>query len=728
MKKDIYVYDLETYPNFFLYSFKSLTTGKVIHFEISDRKNEFYELKEFLLSGKIKYLVGFNNLSFDYPVMHKTVILPRRPLSLKQMYRIVTDEVLGQKYSAIKDKQIRVPQVDLYKIWHYDNINKATSLKWIEFALRLENIEDLPYTPGTMLTDEQKDVVISYCENDLTATEEFLHKSIKHITLRKTFTQLERLPCMNYSEIMLSKQILLKKLSKEAMMDKWILNRQRSIRKEVKIDEIIFDYIQFKHSENQKVMDIFRSKVWKYDIDQEKALESIKFTTQYKNVTREYAEGGLHSFGKPGIYYSNKDYVLVDVDFASYYPHLTFKNGLHPEHIDSKVFNEIYEGFYHERKKYPKSDPRNYVLKIVLNGTYGLSKDKYSFLYDPKWQLAICINGQLLLTLLTERVYEACEKPVQIIFENTDGAMYRIHRSDFDNLTRACHEVEEICRIPLETQICQKIIARDVNNYINIIDDDNIKFKGAFEIDRDFHKNHSKRVVPIALANYYVHGVPVGRTIKNHLAGIDYPFAKNHGILDFCLGAKMKGQNKLYARIEKSNMTAFSEEDKKEIARNNGWYEWHGGSWMKEGMSDRSATTLDYAFRSSLKSEDWYKDTPLSKITRYYVSNQGVELIKKLPPLPKNELTYTDKHKMSIDPNQMDLFDVVEDVKIDTPDRESNLEVGYRCTVMNKLEYKKPEEYDINYDYYINECNKIIEKCGKNITIPKYKMLTKEIS
>ena len=664
MKKAIYIYDLETYPNFFLYSFKDIQTGIVRHFEISARINEFDALKKFLLSGHIKYLVGFNNISFDYPVMHKTVIEPRQCLDLDEMYRIVQEDVISVRYSNIRPRDVKVPQIDLFKIWHYDNKNKSTSLKWLEYALRMHNIEDLPYPVGSILTASEMNNVISYCENDLDATHQFLNKSIKHIALRKAYSNLESLDLMNSSEIHMTKQIMLKKLSQAARIDKWELNKQRTIRREVKINEVIFPYIEFNDIENKLILDEFNSRTWRYDIDTEKALESIKFSAKYKNITREFAEGGLHGFGEAGIYESDDEYVLVDVDFASYYPHLTFKNNLHPEHIDERIFNEAYEGYYHERKKYPKSDPRNYVLKIVLNGTYGLSKDKYSFLYDPKWQLGICINGQLLLVMLTEKIMEYTNEKTKIIFENTDGAMYRILRSDMDNLRRACAEVEKICSIPLEIQECKKIIARDVNNYINIIDDDNIKFKGAFEIDRDYHKNHSKRVVAIALANYYIHGVDVSDTIQAHLTGTSYSFAENQGIFDFCHGAKMKGGNKLYAVTH----DAFAPDGKIEV--------------------------------------------PLSKVTRYYVSNDGVELIKKLPPTESGYLTKTDKHKLKIDPNQMNIFDVVEDVLVDPDDREGNLEAGYKCTVMN--EFQDKADYNINYDYYINECNKIIEKCGIN--------------
>lgn len=294
-----------------------------------------------------------------------------------------------------------------------------------------------------------------------------------------------------------------------------------------------------------------------------------------------------------------------------------------------------------------------------------MSKDKFAYLYDILWQLAICVNGQLILTLLTERIFEKCKSEPQIIFENTDGAMYRIHRSDMHLLNEACKEVEETVNIPLEIQECEKIIAKDVNNYINVIATnqidkasgekyDNIKFKGCFEIDRDYHKNHSKRIVPIALANYFICGVDPLVTIDNHLKNVEYSFAKNYGIYDFCLGAKMKGTNKLIQRY-----------------------------WKTHDLIEE----------------------PLSKMNRYYISNVGVDLIKRLEPLAKNYLTSTDKHQMKVDANQLSIFDIIEDVKIDPELRDENLESGYKCTLFNKYSVYN---YDLNKLYYNNECEKII--------------------
>ncbi len=663
--RNLWVFDLETYPNFFLAVFFNVDTKEWKTFEISDRLNQIERLRIFLYSNNLK-LIGFNNINFDYPILHHT-ILKHTNWSSESIYKIVK-EIINSKYSAIWDNETKIPQLDLYKIWHYDNKNKATSLKWLEFAMRSRDVRDLPYPVGTYLNDEEKEDVISYCKHDVSQTYKFYIKSSKHIELRKFYTSHENINLMNASEIKMSKEIFAKYLSKEMNIRVSNVKKLRTFRKRVDIKDLIFDYIKFNDPINQKTLEKFKNSIWINSKNEED--QQISFSVNYKNVIREYAEGGLHSFGESKIYESNDDYVLIDVDFASFYPHISFKNNLHPKHIPSKVFNEIYEGFYKERKNYPKSDPRNYVLKIILNGSYGLSKDVYSFLYDPYWQLAITINGQLLLTKLTELIYEKCNKEIKMVFENTDGAMYFSHRDNISSINDACAEMEKICSIPLEIQQCKKVIARDVNNYINIIDDKTVKYKGVFEINRDYHKNHSKRIVPLALANYFINNIEPQETIYNHLDKVEYnlPMDKKansnieedkdnyqcYGIYDFCLGAKMKGDNKLYKRVIKG-------------------------------------TTIE--------------DLLLPNMTRYFISNSGNQLIKKLPPLEKNYLTETDKFKNKYDPNQLNIFDEIEDVKIDPEDRETNIEAGWLCTVFNL--YKK-ENYDINYNYYINECNKII--------------------
>ena len=53
---------------------------------------------------------------------------------------------------------------------------------------------------------------------------------------------------------------------------------------------------------------------------------------------------------------------------------------------------------------------------------------------------------------------------------------------------------------------------KDVNNYISVYDDstlekEHVKLKGCFEIDKEYHKDPSMRIVPIALKEYFVNRV-----------------------------------------------------------------------------------------------------------------------------------------------------------------------------------------------------------------------------
>ena len=46
-------------------------------------------------------------------------------------------------------------------------------------------------------------------------------------------------------------------------------------------------------------------------------------------------------------------------DVTSFYPMLAIKNGWSPAHLPSREFCELYQWFFDERKKIPKSNPMN---------------------------------------------------------------------------------------------------------------------------------------------------------------------------------------------------------------------------------------------------------------------------------------------------------------------------------------------------------------------------------
>ena len=70
-----YVYDVETYPNVFTLAVEHANAPLRWLFEISDLRNDSREIVAFLqyLKETNARMVGFNNLGFDYPVIHTLV-------------------------------------------------------------------------------------------------------------------------------------------------------------------------------------------------------------------------------------------------------------------------------------------------------------------------------------------------------------------------------------------------------------------------------------------------------------------------------------------------------------------------------------------------------------------------------------------------------------------------------------------------------------------------------
>lgn len=121
---NVWVYDIEVYPNMFLLVFYNTKTFEKKIFEISSRKNDEEELRTFLKTKPA--CIGFNNINYDYPVIHKGVLLNKNKIDPEVIFKI-SGEVINEKYSAIWDNETLMPQLDLFKIWHYDNKNKSTS-------------------------------------------------------------------------------------------------------------------------------------------------------------------------------------------------------------------------------------------------------------------------------------------------------------------------------------------------------------------------------------------------------------------------------------------------------------------------------------------------------------------------------------------------------------------------------------------------------------------------
>ena len=577
-----WVMDYETLVNCFVGVFQHYKDDSISEiFVINQDQNDLPKFIEFL--NKCVQLnqwhISYNGLAFDAQISQHIIKNQRKLLSLtglevaqyihKLAQDIITRSDRGE-FQEFAPRQLKIRQIDLFKMNHWDNKAKMSSLKWIQYSMDWENVEEMPHHHSKPVeSSEQLQDIIQYCINDVLSTKKILEHSKEQIELRKTLTNEYGIDLYSASEPRISKELFLFFLEQKLGWDKAEIKRLRTKRDEIYLGQCILPYVKFQTPEFQKIHDYFRTKVVTSTKDK------LKFTLDYKGVKTDYGLGGIHGAKDSGVYEAHPGWTIMTSDVTSFYPNLAIKNKFHPAHLPQKEFGDLYEWFFEERKKIPKTDPKNYVYKIILNSTYGLTGDENSFLYDPQMTMQITINGQLLLSMLYEML--CLEIPEGIpLMQNTDGLEMMIPTSAVNKYMEVCDKWCLLTQLQLEHDEYSKMVIADVNNYIAVYKNGKVKCKGKFEWEdlekkkvAMLHKNKSFLIIPKAIYAYFVNGIPPEEFL-----------AQNRSFYDYCAGVKAKG----------------------------GWY---------------------YEERSLVKGE--LVTNKLQKIVRYYITKSGNKILKRHP-------------------------------------------------------------------------------------------------
>lgn len=459
-----YTYDLETFFNCFLFAGKFEDSSEVRVYEISSRRNDREALLQWLnyIGNTQAIMVGFNSLSFDYPILHQLLVEPyvfdaQKAHALAQ--QIIGTQTYGLNPHAIPMRERLLPQLDLVKVNHFDNRNKRTSLKALQFAMRSDSVEDLPYDPNLPLNNEQMDNLIAYNRHDVLETERFLQKCKPMIQMRKDLLDHGILSgdVLNYSDVKIGTEYLISKIGRQRCFLGPGKPRQTH-RQCVNFKDVILPKIEYQTTPFRAVLEWFKAQTIWMGKEVRPKLEA-----ELAGLSFNFGVGGVHASVENMAYRSDEEFVIRDVDVGGMYPAIAVANGFAPEHL-GQAFGTAYRQLQLDRKQYPKGSMMNLVMKLANNGVFGNSNNEHSPFYDPKFTFSITINGQLQLLQLAE--YFSLIPGIKLIQANTDGITALVPRSVEPFFQLWCNEWECVTGLKLEHVTYKRMWVRDCNNYL----------------------------------------------------------------------------------------------------------------------------------------------------------------------------------------------------------------------------------------------------------------------
>lgn len=367
---------------------------------------------------------------------------------------------------------------------NYDVGSKFHGLKQLEGFMGNDIREtEVPFDIDRKLTSEELERTIFYCRHDVEQTiEVFLQKKSDfdaHLDVIKTF----KLPLsyMNKTQAQLTAAALgCKRINHD---DEWEISFVPTI----KLNKYKYVWDWFKDPQNYKNGD--------------------KLEVDVCDIPHTFGLGGIHGAPDKPIYRKG---LIIHVDVTSYYPSLMIRYDLLSRNVkDKSVFKQVYDKRVALKKAGKKKEQAPY--KIILNSTFGITNDPYSLAYDPRRNHEVCINGQLLLLDLLEKLEGHCE----VIQSNTDGLIIMIPDTDeaFNKIDDICYEWEHRTGMGLGFDIIKEIYQKDVNNYL-WVDDGKGERKGAYVKDLNPLDNDLP-IINKAMVEYMTNKIPVEDTINS---------------------------------------------------------------------------------------------------------------------------------------------------------------------------------------------------------------------
>jgi DNA polymerase len=469
-------YDFEVTMFDWLVTIISPMTEEEFYFE-----NDQPALVDFYDEHKNDIWIGCNNHHYDDYIL-KGLLCDFNPYDINE--HIITKKLDGWKYSNLFRK---IPLLSYDVMTRIDRGLKT----WEGFLGNMIKESSIDFRIKRKLTKDELAEMRRYNRHDVEQTiEVFIEK-------KNDFDAILSLIKM-FPEVLSIRDIGLTK----AQISAKILECERTSRDD-EFDLFVLPCIQIK--KYKQAIDFFMNPA---NHDYEKEFKMI-----IAGLEHTLAWGGIHG-GKEK--YRNLGKIqgrqIWHIDVASFYPRLMiFHNLLTRNSRKPEKFKMIYDRRIELKKAGKKKEQA--PLKIVINGTYGISKAKTSSAYDPRNANLICINGQLMLIDLIEHLEKI--DGFELIQSNTDGLIISLPDTDeaFEQMDDICFEWESRCNMELEFDEIKALWGqKDVNNYVFEFSSGKLERKGAY-VKELSALDYDLPIVNKAVVEALVKGTPVEQTI-----------------------------------------------------------------------------------------------------------------------------------------------------------------------------------------------------------------------
>lgn len=469
------LFDSEIFRNYLLFAFKCVETGKITTFEAFG--NERIDADRLRAFCKRYTIIGFNYDQFDRLIL--AAALAGKPIKI--IKEIANAIIVGREKAWPIARRYGL---DLPKFDTVDLIEVApgqASLKIYNGRLHGKRMQDLPFDPEHVLTEEEADIVRDYCVNDLDSTGLLASSLEEQLKLRDEMSDEYDIDLRSKSDAQIAEAVIVHRLHE--------LTGEKPERPKIAPGtKYRYETPTFLRFRTKALRDVLRM-VEESDFEVSEGGKVLmppslsNATIKIGNGVYRMGIGGLHSSETSVCHVADENFVLCDRDVASYYPAIILNLGLFPPHL-GKEFLAVYRKIVKQRleaksaaKEAKKSGDKgaekhwNTVansLKITVNGSFGKLGSKWSALYAPHLMVQVTITGQLSLLLLIE-AFE--ERGIEIISANTDGVVIKCPTDRQDEMLEIVKWWEKETGFETEETRYKAIYMQNVNNYIAVKED-----------------------------------------------------------------------------------------------------------------------------------------------------------------------------------------------------------------------------------------------------------------